>query len=108
MKLQAFQDFQSSEQTMLRATYLVLEIPHAVLVCELFMHGATLGQDATLKATHVEQQIRVVFAVDRHEAVLPVDGCHRAWQSVLDVPEHSPAAASQKQSIKFTPATFVA
>lgn len=33
-------------------------------MCELFITGAALGQDATLKATHVEKQIRIVLAVN--------------------------------------------
>lgn len=36
-------------------TYLVLEIPHSVLVSELLVCGATLGQDPALKAAHVEE-----------------------------------------------------
>lgn len=44
--------------------YLILQIPDAIFVCELLVAGAALGQDATLKATHVEKQVRVVFAVD--------------------------------------------
>ena len=54
---------------------------------ELFVRGAALGQDAALEAAHVEQQVRVVLAVHRHEAVVPVDGRHRARQAVLYVPE---------------------
>ena len=68
--------------------YLVLQIPDAVLVCELLVRGSTLGQDATLEATHVEQQVGVVLAVHRHEAAVPLDGRHRPRQPVLDVPEH--------------------
>ena len=55
------------------------------------MHGATLGQDATLEAAHVEQQVRVVLTVHRHKATVPVDGSDGARQTVLDVPEHSTA-----------------
>jgi len=57
-------------------SHLILQVPDAITVCELFVRGATLGQNATLEATHVEQQVGVVFAVDRHEAVLPQSGRH--------------------------------
>lgn len=53
--------------------HLVLQIPHAVLVGELLVTGAALWQNAALKATHVEEQVGVVFAVDGHKAVLPLD-----------------------------------
>lgn len=52
---------------------------------------AALGQDAAFEAAHVEQQVRVVLAVDRDEGVLPLDGGHRARQTVLDVPEDGAA-----------------
>ena len=35
--------------------HLVLQVPHAVLVRELLVRRAALGQDATLEAAHVEQ-----------------------------------------------------
>ena len=69
-------------------TYLILEIPDPVPVRELLVRGATLGQNAALKAAHVEQQVGIVLAVHGHEAALPFDGGHRARQSVLDVPEY--------------------
>lgn len=55
--------------------HLVLQIPHAVLVGELLVAGAALWQNAALEAAHVEEQVGVVLAVDRHEAVLPLDRC---------------------------------
>lgn len=75
--------------------HLVLQVPDAVLVGELLVAGAALGQDAALEAAHVEQQVGVVLAVHRHEAVLPLHRGHRAGQTVLDVPEHSTATAKQ-------------
>ena len=69
-------------------TYLILQIPHSVPVCELLVRGAALGQDTALKAAHVEQEVGVVLAVHGHKAALPLDGGHGAWQTVLDVPEH--------------------
>jgi len=57
------------------------------------MRCPTLGQNATLEATHVEQKVRIVLAVDRHEAVLPQCGRHRAWQTILYVPEHGSTTA---------------
>ena len=47
---------------------------------------AALGLDADLEAAHVEEHVRVVLAVDRHEALLPLDRRHGPGQSILDVP----------------------
>lgn len=75
--------------------HLVLQVPDPVLVGELLVAGAALGQDAALEATHVEQQVGVVLAVHGHKAVLPLHRGHRAGQTVLDVPEHSTATGKQ-------------
>lgn len=75
--------------------HLILQVPDPVLVGELLVAGAALGQDAALEAAHVEQQVGVVLAVHGHEAVLPLHRGHRAGQTVLDVPEHSTATAKQ-------------
>ena len=56
---------------------------------ELFKCCAALGQNTAFKATHVEQKIWIVFAVDRHKAFVPVECCDRPRQAVLNVPEHS-------------------
>ena len=58
---------------------------------ELVVCRSTLGQYATLKATHVEEEVGVVLAVHRHKGILPQDGGDGTRQSVLDVPEDSPA-----------------
>lgn len=42
--------------------HLVLQVPDPVLVGELLVAGAALGQDAALEAAHVEQQVGVVLA----------------------------------------------
>lgn len=75
--------------------HLVLQVPDPVLVGELLVAGAALGQDAALEAAHVEQQVGVVLAVHGHKAVLPLHRGHRAGQTVLDVPEHSTATGKQ-------------
>lgn len=36
-------------------SHLILQVPDSVLVSELLVAGATLGEDAALKATHVEE-----------------------------------------------------
>lgn len=72
--------------------HLVLQVPDTILVGELLVAGAALGQDAALEAAHVEQQVGVVLAVHGHKAVLPLDGGDGAGQPVLDVPEHRTAA----------------
>lgn len=61
--------------------HLVLQVPHTVLVNELLVVRATLGQDAALEAAHVEQQIRVVFRVHRHEALVPFNRRYCSRQS---------------------------
>lgn len=72
--------------------HLILQVPDSILVSELLIAGATLGEDAALKATHVKEQVGVVFAVNRHKAVLPLHSGHRSGQAILDVPKHcSPA-----------------
>ena len=70
---------------------LILQIPHAIFVGELLVGSPGLGQDATLKTTHVEEEVWVVFGVDGDKGVLPLDGGDGTRQSVLDVPEHSSA-----------------
>lgn len=44
--------------------YLILQIPNTISVCKLFKCSAAFWQYATLKTTHVEQQVRVVLAID--------------------------------------------
>lgn len=73
------------------STCLILQIPHAIFVRKLLITSATLREDATLEATHVEEQVRVVLAVHRHKAVLPLNCGHRTREAILDVPEHSTA-----------------
>lgn len=62
---------------------------------ELLIAGAAFGQNATLKTTHVEQQIGVILAVNRHEAVLPLHCGDGSRQAVLDIPEHSTATETE-------------
>ena len=71
--------------------HLILQVPHSVFVSELFIRGSCLGQNAALKATHVEEEVGVVLGVDGDKGVLPLDGGDGARQAVLDVPEHSSA-----------------
>jgi len=71
--------------------HLVLQVPDAVLVHELLVDGAALGQEAALEAGHVEEEVGVVFGVDGGEGVLPLDGGDGARQAVLDVPEDGTA-----------------
>ena len=68
--------------------YLVLQVPDSVLVYELLVHHAALGQYAHLEAAHVEEQVGVVLAVHRHKAVLPLYRGDGARQTVLDLPEY--------------------
>ena len=78
--------------------HLVLQVPHTVLVGELLVGRADLWKNPALKATHVEEQVGVVFGVDRHEAVLPLDSGDRAGQTILDVPEYSTATENKEET----------
>lgn len=60
------------------------------------MRRANLGQNATFKAAHVKEKVRVVLAVHRYKAFLPQNGSHRARQAVLHVPEHCATPAPSK------------
>ena len=86
--------------SLLSGSYLVLEIPHPVLVSELLVCGATLGQDPALEATHVEEEVGVVLTVNGDEALLPQDGGHRAGEAVLDVPEHGTPPETRNTDLK--------
>ena len=55
------------------------------------MAHSDLGQQTTFETTHIKQQVRVVFAVRRYEAVFPLECGHRPRYSVLDVPEYRPS-----------------
>ena len=72
-------------------THLILQVPDSVFVGELLVAGPRFGQNAALKATHVEEEVGVVFAVHRDKRVFPDHSGDGARQSVLDVPEHGPA-----------------
>lgn len=71
------------------STYLILQIPNTIFVRKLLITSAAFREDATLKATHVEEQVGVVLAVHGHKAVLPLNCGHRTREAILDVPEHS-------------------
>ena len=58
---------------------------------ELFIGSSGFGEDATLKATHVEQEVGVVLRVDRDKGILPLDGRDGAREAVFNVPEYSSA-----------------
>ena len=62
---------------------------------ELFESGSALGEDPAFEATHVEQQVGIVFAVHGHERILPLNGGHWAGETVLDVPEYGASAANK-------------
>ena len=64
----------------------------------LILHPA-LWQYSTLKPAHVEEKVRVVLAVDGHEAALPLGGGDGAGKTVLYVPEHS-TTAEQEEGLK--------
>ena len=67
---------------------LVCQVPYTVFERELFStHGTDLWQDTNFETTHGEQQLRVVSRIDAHESVVPLNGCQRPWQALLDIPE---------------------
>ena len=81
--------------TQYASTYLILQVPDAVLVGKLIAGGAALWQDAALKAAHVEQQVRVVLAVNWDKTLLPQEGCDGTRETILHVPEHSTSPGHQ-------------
>ena len=60
-------------------TYLILQVPHSIPVSEFLKCCATFWKNAAFKATHVKQQIWIVFTVNRHKTFIPVECCHRSW-----------------------------
>ncbi len=66
-----------------------MQVPDTVYMSKLLESGPDLGQNTTLKATHIEQEVGVVLAVHGHKAALPLDGCDGARETILDIPEHS-------------------
>lgn len=79
-------------------SHFILQVPDTIFVSELLIAGAALGEDATLKATHVEEQVGIVFAVDWYKAVLPLYRGHRPGQTIFDVPEHCTTTEAKKQT----------
>mmetsp|Transcript_82933 Transcript_82933/g.149644 ORF Transcript_82933/g.149644 Transcript_82933/m.149644 type:complete len:355 (+) Transcript_82933:1047-2111(+) len=69
----------------------VLQLPDTLPLGELLLEGADLGQDAHLKAAHVEEHVGVVLGVDRCEGVVPHEVGDAARQPVLHLPEHRAA-----------------
>lgn len=68
-----------------------MQVPHTIFVSELFIGSSGFGEDATFKATHVEQEVWVVLGVDRDKGILPLYGRDGARETVFNVPEHSSA-----------------
>lgn len=63
------------------------KVPDTVAHSEFLVEVADFWQDANLKAAHGKEEIRVVAAVNGHEAVFPLNRRERTWQTVLDIPE---------------------
>lgn len=78
--------------------HLILKVPDTILVRELVAGGTALWQDATLEATHVEEQVRVVLAVDRDEALLPHEGGDGTRKTILHVPEDSSSPEEEEEN----------
>mmetsp|Transcript_52988 Transcript_52988/g.84249 ORF Transcript_52988/g.84249 Transcript_52988/m.84249 type:complete len:266 (+) Transcript_52988:2003-2800(+) len=67
---------------------IILKLPHAFALRELFLEGANLRQDTDFETAHVEQHVRIIFGVDGSKGVVPHQSCHTPWQSVLHLPEY--------------------
>jgi hypothetical protein len=65
----------------------VLQLPHSFPLGELFLESSDLGQQSHLETRHREEQVRIVFRVDRNVGILPVNGGDTSRQSVLYLPE---------------------
>lgn len=76
--------------------YLILQVPNTISMCKFIMCSTDFGQNSTLKSTHIEQQVGIVFAVNWHKTVLPQCSCHRPWQSVFDVPKYGTSTEKHK------------
>ena len=87
-------------------SHLILEIPDAIFVREFLVLGAAFGQNATLEAAHVEQQVGIVLTIHANKTALPLYGGHRAWQTVLDVPKYGAAAAKSQQIFRYSRRIF--
>mmetsp|Transcript_98960 Transcript_98960/g.262869 ORF Transcript_98960/g.262869 Transcript_98960/m.262869 type:complete len:322 (-) Transcript_98960:3361-4326(-) len=70
---------------------IVLQLPHALTLCELFLERPDLGQDPHLEAAHVEEDVGVVLRVHGCEGVVPDEVRDAARKPVLHLPEHRPA-----------------
>ena len=69
---------------------------------EFFIEHTTLGQYADLEPTHVEEQVGVILAVDRHKAILPLNGSDGTRKTILDLPEYSTTTSTQVTLINQT------
>ena len=91
--------------------YLILKVPHAIFVCKLLKGSPDLGQDTTLKATHVEQEVWVVFTIDGDKRPLPLNCGDGTRETVFDIPEDSSAEVNimfhQPHACITRPAFFV-
>ena len=58
-------------------------------MCKLFIHHPTLGEYPHFKPTHIEEEVRIIFTINRYEAVLPLYCSNGAWEPVLNLPEYS-------------------
>ena len=57
-------------------------------MCKLFIHHPTLGEYPHFKPTHIEEEVRIIFTINRHKAVLPLYCSNGAWEPVLNLPEY--------------------
>lgn len=65
--------------------HFVLKIPNAVAMRELLVAHTNFWENSTFEAAHIEEQVRIVFAVHRDERILPFDSCNGARQTVLKI-----------------------
>ena len=64
-----------------------MKFPNTVLLTKLLKGRAALREDSDLETTHVIEQIRIVFTVNRNEGVLPIKSGQTARQMIFDLPK---------------------
>mmetsp|Transcript_13888 Transcript_13888/g.19295 ORF Transcript_13888/g.19295 Transcript_13888/m.19295 type:complete len:371 (-) Transcript_13888:1044-2156(-) len=65
----------------------VLQVPNTIFGDKLLHKTSRLGENSDFETAHVEEQVRVVLAVDGHKALLPFDSGEGTRKAILDLPE---------------------
>jgi len=58
-------------QHMQKNSHFILQVPYTIAVSEFFTRHPDLWQQSALESTHIEQQVWIIFTVNRHKTVFP-------------------------------------